>query len=35
MGMQGSYTPKVTTQGPAPSTIRVRLDIAGGTISAP
>ena len=35
MGMQGSYTPKVTTHGPAPSTIRVRLDIAGGTISAP
>ena len=35
MGMQGSYTPKVTTHGPAPSTIRVRLDITGGTISAP
>lgn len=35
MGMQGSYTPKVTTHGPVPSTIRVRLDIAGGTISAP
>lgn len=30
MGMQGTYTPKITRSGPVPSVLRVRLDITGG-----